>query len=53
MQQVVAGHLPKTGATLTFADGYPPMAPTDGNRRLLGIYDQASRAAITMLRLSR
>ena len=36
MQAIVAQHLPKTGATLTFADGYPPMAPTPGNRALLG-----------------
>ena len=36
MQAIVAGHLPLTGAELTFADtGYPPMAPTEGNRALL------------------
>ena len=33
MREVVAQHLPKTTAELTFDDGYPPMAPTDGNRR--------------------
>ena len=27
-----------------FDDGYPPLAPTAGNRRLLSIYDGASRA---------
>ena len=27
-------------ATLTFDDGYPPLAPTDGNARLLAVYDQ-------------
>jgi len=43
MQQIVARHLPKTSATIEFDDGYPPMAPTAGNRRLLGLYDQASR----------
>jgi len=36
--------LPGTSATLTFDDGYPPMAPTDGNRRLLALFDQVSRA---------
>ena len=30
-------------ATITFDDGYPPMAPTAGNRRLLAMYDRASR----------
>ena len=43
MQQIVARHLPKTNATIEFDDGYPPMAPTPGNRRLLALYDQASR----------
>ena len=43
MQQIVARHLPLTTATIEFDDGYPPMAPTAGNRRLLAIYDQASR----------
>jgi glutamate carboxypeptidase len=43
MQQIVARHLPKTNATIEFDDGYPPMAPTAGNRRLLALYDQASR----------
>jgi glutamate carboxypeptidase len=43
MQQIVAHHLPKTNATITFDDGYPPMAPTEGNKRLLAEYDQASR----------
>jgi glutamate carboxypeptidase len=43
MKQIVAKHLPKTTAEITFDDGYPPMAPTAGNRRLLAIYDKASR----------
>jgi glutamate carboxypeptidase len=43
MQQIVARHLPLTSATIEFDDGYPPMAPTAGNRRLLASYDQASR----------
>ena len=44
MREVVAHHLPKTTAELTFDDGYPPMAPTDGNRRLLAVHDSVSRA---------
>lgn len=43
MQAIVADHLPGTSASIAFTDGYPPMAPTDGNRRLLSLYDQASR----------
>ena len=43
MQAIVARHLPKTTAEITFDDGYPPMAPTAGNKRLLAMYDQASR----------
>jgi glutamate carboxypeptidase len=44
MREVVAQHLPKTTAELAFDDGYPPMAPTDGNRRLLAVHDSVSRA---------
>lgn len=43
MRQIVAAHLPQTAAEIVFDDGYPPMAPTEGNRRLLGMYDQVSR----------
>ena len=43
MQAIVARHLPKTSAEITFDDGYPPMAPTPGNKRLLAMYDRASR----------
>ncbi len=44
MQAIVARHLPRTGATLTFAeDGYPPMAPTEGNRALLARLNQVNR----------
>jgi glutamate carboxypeptidase len=34
MQAIVATHLPHTEATLSFDDGYPPMAPTEGNKTL-------------------
>lgn len=43
MQAIVASHLPHTTATLTFEPGYPPMAPSDGNKRLLAMYDRVSR----------
>ncbi|MBX6331895.1 MAG: M20/M25/M40 family metallo-hydrolase [Gemmatimonadaceae bacterium] len=43
MREIVAAHLPGTSSEITFDDGYPPMAPTAGNRKLLAIYDQASR----------
>lgn len=36
MQAIVAQHLPNTSAEMVFnEDGYPPMAPTEGNRALL------------------
>jgi len=34
MQAIVANSLPQTSAEIRFWDRYPPMAPTDGNRRL-------------------
>jgi glutamate carboxypeptidase len=43
MQAIVASSLPGTSATITFDPGYPPLAPTEGNNRLLALYDQASR----------
>jgi glutamate carboxypeptidase len=43
MREIVSKSLPRTSATIEFDDGYPPMAPTDGNRRLLAMYDQISR----------
>lgn len=35
MQRIVAAHLPGTDASLEIEQGYPPMAPTAGNRALL------------------
>jgi glutamate carboxypeptidase len=43
MRRLVARHYPHTGAEITFEDRYPPLAPTDGNRRLLALFDQAGR----------
>ena len=35
MKAIVAAHAPETGATIIFEQGYPPMAPTEGNKALL------------------
>lgn len=35
MQAIVARNLPRTTASITFGDSYPPLAPTAGNRALL------------------
>jgi glutamate carboxypeptidase len=43
MEAVVAASLPHTHGTITFDEGYPPMAPTDGNTQLLAMYDRVSR----------
>lgn len=43
MEAIAAASLPHTRSVLTFDEGYPPMAPTEGNARLLAMYDQASR----------
>jgi glutamate carboxypeptidase len=43
MTEIVSHHLPKTSASIVFDDGYPPMAPSAGNRRLLALYDRSSR----------
>jgi glutamate carboxypeptidase len=42
MQGVVAGGMPHTQGTLAFEDGYPPMAPSAGNARLLELYSRGS-----------
>lgn len=43
MRKVVSEHLPQTKATLTFSEGgYPPLAPTDGNKKLLEHYTKVS-----------
>jgi len=42
MRAIVADHLPGTSASIRFEERYPPMAPTEGNERLLKLYSQAS-----------
>ncbi len=43
MKEIVSKNLPKTSAEITFEDGMPSMAPTEGNRELLKELDQVSR----------
>ena len=44
MREIVARDACRTRrAELAFEPGYPPMAVTDGNRRLLALLDEASR----------
>jgi glutamate carboxypeptidase len=43
MRTIVADHLPQTSAEIIFDESYPPMAPSEGNTKLLGIYDGVSR----------
>lgn len=43
MQRIVAEHLPRTGARLTVENEYPSMTPTEGNYRVLSVYDSVSR----------
>lgn len=43
MQAIVDANLPGTDATIRFDDGYPPMAPTTGNRALLARLNVVNR----------
>ncbi len=43
MQQIVAKSLNGSHAELIFEDGYPPMGLTEGNKKLLALYSQASQ----------
>lgn len=43
IRRIVSRHLPGTGSTIEFDDGYPPLEPTIGNQRLLEQLDQVSR----------
>jgi glutamate carboxypeptidase len=42
MRTIVANHLPRTSASITFTDSYPAMEPTAGNQALLNVLRQAS-----------
>jgi glutamate carboxypeptidase len=43
MRVIVAEHLAKTGAAIQFGEGYPAMAPTEENRALLKLLNQANK----------
>lgn len=43
MRRIVAASPPHAGASIEFEDGYPPLAPSQGNHRLLAMVDGASR----------
>jgi len=44
MADVVAEHLPHTSASIEFEDGYTPMSPTAGNRRLAALLSDVNVA---------
>ena len=43
MERIAKASLAHTSSTLTFEEGYPPLAPTEGNAKLLAMLDKASR----------
>ena len=43
MARIAGASAPHAGAAFVADSGYPPLAPTEGNRRLLALYDAASR----------
>ena len=43
MRAIVARNLPHTSAGITLVHGYPPLAPSEGNLKLLDMFDEASR----------
>ena len=44
MEAIVAQHLSKTNAKISFGEGYPAMAPTAESRALLGILNQVNQS---------
>ncbi|MCK0070010.1 M20/M25/M40 family metallo-hydrolase [Kordiimonas laminariae] len=42
MHKIASENLAHTSAKLVFGDGYPPMAPTEGNYKLLSLYSKVS-----------
>jgi glutamate carboxypeptidase len=44
MRTIVAQHLPKTEAKISFYEAYPAQAPTAGNRALLKLLNQVNRS---------
>jgi glutamate carboxypeptidase len=44
MEAIVDNHLPHTSASISFDNGYPPMAPTEGNRQLAATLSEINEA---------
>lgn len=44
MRAIVDESLPGTSAEISFTDKYPAMPPSEGNRRILAVLDEVSRA---------
>jgi glutamate carboxypeptidase len=42
MKEIVAASLPRTQSKILFDEGYPPLAPTEGNFKLLELYNGVS-----------
>jgi glutamate carboxypeptidase len=42
MEAIAGQHLPRTGAAISFGEGYPAMAPTAQSRALLGVLNQVN-----------
>ncbi len=43
MKEITSRHLPNTRAEITFGEGYPPLAPTEGNYKLLEYFNKVSQ----------
>ncbi len=43
MRRIVAASPPHAAASIEYYEGYPPLPPSDGNRRLLALFDEASQ----------
>lgn len=43
MKRIVEQNLPNTSATISFGEGYPPFAPTEGNYQLMEQFSQVSQ----------
>jgi glutamate carboxypeptidase len=44
MREIVAKHLPGTGAEIKFSEGYPAMPPTEASRAILKVLNGANRS---------
>ena len=44
MREIVATNLPRTNASITFTDSYPPMPPTEGNRGMYRVLSDINEA---------